>query len=214
MKREFCIEDIYENGGLDDKSKVYVKDMYNCFLEKYNYTLSDFNELCEMEQFGRKDVVMAIVLCDWAVESFDKVINSIRKEYRKTFPLSDDYKAAKEYVKTIWSFVLAHPFNTERHEKYDMDKKNAIVAVDIRVGISGIDIAFQANRRKRCLSLKGIEVKDKDDKYDIKITSYKKGNYKTSYNTFLSFNDMRQAMQIVFDEFKALDKHMSVTIAE
>lgn len=111
------------HGGIN-KNWIY-KDEFNDdlagdYLQKIEFSISDYNKELSIRKKEPKDIVFMIMLANWIKDTIDLLF----KTYKKGIVEGFQYKSLsneKAYLEAIRSFVVAHPMKTDRHKKFSLD---------------------------------------------------------------------------------------------
>lgn len=116
-----------------DKRWIYKDDLAcelaHDYLQKINYSMQDINNLlCENGQIEKRtDVIATIVMTDWIVESVRGYKSCLLSNLLDKFCFSrqEDLQKSHSFIKGIRSFIVAHPLDTNRHERFGTVKNLA-----------------------------------------------------------------------------------------
>lgn len=124
-----------------DRFGLYKQWIYdNCnymrmcnYMQKINYAIQDLNQIIEdLEKFDRRNIVYIITLVGWITDAIRDIKSIIRKDViaRFCFDKQELLKKHHDYYVAIRSFIVAHPLETTRHDKYGFN--GDFICVDIR----------------------------------------------------------------------------------
>lgn len=93
------------------------------YLQKMNFSIADLNKTFSKDSFDYKDIVFIICLVDWIGISISKIKGLFKNKIIDHFLFfnQNEFFVSKDYFKAIRSFVVAHPLETNRHNKYSFD---------------------------------------------------------------------------------------------
>lgn len=198
----------YEKGLL--KKWVYKSekeaDLVSDYLLKINYSINDINRQLDAK-LSMKEIVFVIVLIDWIMDCTNHIYQTLQKFVQKMNLEPDYLKNETNYFKAIRSFVVAHPVNTTRHEKFGLDGN--FICVDIRTKSNIVNL------------LKGDEVYSINLEYgfshginkedDIYLMCYSNRLDAYKYCKFITFNfeSVLDVARKYIEKITLLDKFMS-----
>ena len=114
-------------------------------LQKINYSIQDINGELTNNEFGMKEIVYIISLVDWIKDSYNRILGKIKKEVSQkyVYSKSSELKLAKDYFVAIRSYIVAHPMNTTRHNKFGFD--GDFVCIDLKTSDSPLMLLIREN---------------------------------------------------------------------
>ena len=191
---------------LADKNSDLIGDV----LQKITFSISDLNKEISNYRFSQKSIIYQIVLSSWILEGVEKLPNLLRDDLIHKFKYENqEYKKAKEYLKAVRSFVVAHPLQTFKHELYGFD--GDLVSTDIYSGITKT-ILFTKDERISVVRVSGIKnynsAYDGNPDYYLKAYSKKKDNSSFFVLIGFYFQDLFDSINHVLEYVSALDKFL------
>ena len=104
----------------------------NCekFLEKINFSISDYNSEVNIYEKEPKDIIFLIILANWIKDTIELLIKQVKKEVLLNFECKNLVEE-KAYIEAIRSFAVAHPMQTNRHNKFKFD--GSFICNDIEI---------------------------------------------------------------------------------
>lgn len=143
------------------------------YLQKINYSIQDFNrEITGCAKPTMKELVYLISLVDWIIDSIYQLRMLVGYNVLSDFSYKNENEVliARNYLKALRSFIVAHPLNTSDHPQYGFDGKK--ICIDIRNGTALSLRPFTQEDRWYHLTLEGLIDKGKDMEFDIIIMMY------------------------------------------
>lgn len=152
------------------KKWIYNNDINreNCgnYLQKINYSITDYNKELKIIKKEPKDIVYMIMLANWITETVDEYIKLVRADILQNFQY-EELKDEKKYLKAIRSFVVAHPLSTTRHEKYKLD--GGFICSDIVINDNCL---FSLLHEKDVYTINTFGLQSGKSKYDYLLKVY------------------------------------------
>lgn len=194
-------KNIYEKlRNLNDLKRGNVKGIYkqwiykskNNFhlscdcLQKICYSIDDINSELSSNEFAMKEIVFIISLVDWIKGSYTKIKSLIRDDIVQKFSYSkaNELEVAKEYFVAIRSYVVAHPMNTTKHNKFGLD--GDFICLDLRTAGSPISL-LAPDDKFFSIDYKGLH-KYRNKKHSHYLLSYSHSIDGNKYFNYLSFD--------------------------
>lgn len=183
------------------------------YLRKIDFCIQDLNrEIPNLDiDITMKEVVYVIVLVDWICEAVDSLHKILRKEVIDFLNIhnSDEIEQAKQFFKAIRSFVVAHPLNTNRHEKYGMD--GDLICVDIRSRNTMATKCCLRNSDWMFLKLDGLHENAQDKESDFVLFVYSQKIDQMRYFKYIraDFSDLYYVAQLQIERLYTLDSQLS-----
>lgn len=190
----------------DDLSRELAYD----FLLKINYSIQDINYLLDNNQQVEKrtDVISIIVMICWIVESVRQYKSCLLPNLLDNFYFSKQEDLSKSYlfIKAIRSFIVAHPLNTDKHEKFGFD--GDIICIDLR-NKKPVPLRYGNNDTKR-ISLDGIERCGAEQDSDLYLCTYsRKANAKFFQYYVVDFKEIIQVAKVYIEQLYEIDRYLS-----
>lgn len=181
------------------------------YMQKINYSIQDLNTEIEiMEKVTAKDIVYIISLVDWIIESCNAIIKEIKPDILDNFNYSKqtELNTAKEFLKALRSFVIAHPLSTDRHEKYGFDGN--FICIDISSSINPLLLINNHLEFFYHLDYEGIKSKtfDKDDNFYLHSYSEKDDGMKYQRVIGSQIELIYNVAELYIDNLYELDNYL------
>ena len=191
------------------------KDMFSLscdYCQKINCSIQDLNsEICNLHTPTTKEIVYIIVLVGWICEAVDMIHKMLRKEVIDHLGNNDDVerKRAEEYFRSIRSFVVAHPLNTNRHKMFGMD--GDLICVDLRSDISIYAKPFVKKEDLLFLDMDGLKEHTKDTSSDFVLHVYSKKRDGARFFKYIGANffDLYSVARLQIDRLYNLGKKLN-----
>lgn len=196
--------------GLCKKGHAISKVKYNLvrdYLEKINYAIIDMRH--ELNESCSNSVLICLIayVC-WIQES----VNGLKLCYKpyvfKDF-VFDNVLIDKNtsFLKAIRSFVLAHPFTTNRHSFYGFD--GTLRCVDIQPNGPYLFLPFDDNDDRYYIDVNGCTTYNNQD-VDYWLYIYNDKKYENQYHQYIgiSVDTICDVANCYIDYLHALNKHM------
>lgn len=202
----------YDHVGLYKKGHCVSIEKYNLacdYLEKINYSLQDIHT--ELQKTHDRSVLICVIayIC-WIQESVCELKGCYKPYVFEDFIFKNMGAITENtyFLKAIRSFVLAHPFTTDRHIKYGFD--GTIRCIDIRQRGSNVPFSFADNADKFYLDVCG-KVKYDNQDVDYWLYIYNDNKYQNKFKQYIgiSISSLCNIANDYIDYLYALDKHMS-----
>lgn len=196
-----------------DKRWIYKDDLAcelaHDYLQKINYSIQDINNLlCENGQIEKRtDVIATIVMTDWIVESVRGYKSCLLPNLLDNFCFSrqEDLQKSHSFIKGIRSFIVAHPLDTNRHEKFGFD--GDAICVDLRSG-KPVSLRHGGIDAKR-IGINGIEEYDAERDGDLYLFTYsKRTNAKFFRFLVIDFMEVIQIGEIYIEQLYEIDRYL------
>lgn len=174
-------------------------------LQKVNYSIQDINGELKNNEFGMKEIVYIISLVDWIKDSYTRILEKIKKEVAQKYVFSkpSELKLAKDYFVAIRSYIVAHPMNTTRHNKFGFD--GDFVCVDLTTNDS---LLMPLVRENQFFSVDYYGLHNgKNKKHKYYLLSYSNSMDKNKYSKYISFSidDILNVARLYIDALYELD---------
>lgn len=174
-------------------------------LQKINYSIQDINGELTNNEFGMKEIVYIISLVDWIKDSYTKILEKIKKEVAQKYVFSkpSELELAKGYFTAIRSYIVAHPMNTTRHNKFGFD--GDFVCVDLKTNDS---LLMPLVRENQFFSVDYYGLHNgKNKKHKYYLLSYSNSMDKNKYFKYISFSidDILNVARLYIDALYELD---------
>lgn len=155
-------------------------------LQKINYSIQDINGELTNNEFGMKEIVYIISLVDWIKDSYNRILGKIKKEVSQkyVYSKSSELKLAKDYFVAIRSYIVAHPMNTTRHNKFGFD--GDFVCIDLKTSDSPLMLLIRENQFFN-VDYYGLH-NGKNKKHKYYLLSYSNSMDKNKYFKYISFS--------------------------
>lgn len=198
---------LYKKGHCISVQKYHLVCDY---LEKINYSLQDIS--VELQKKPNRSVLICIIAyACWIQESVDELKKCYKSYVFNSF-LFDDIiiKENTDFLKAIRSFVLAHPFVTDRHKKYEFD--GTLRCIDIRENSQNNVFPFVKDVDKFYIDVTGKSAYS-NQKIDYWLYIYNDNEYENMFKQYIgiSIDTICKVVNDYIDYLYALDKHMSKT---
>lgn len=194
------------------KKWVYKENCYDKgldILQKISYAVQDINnEISSLENPHPKDIVYIITLVDWLSSAIYLLNNYLSDGILSNFVFSNQEELEKcnEYLKSLRSFVVAHPLKTDKHPKYGFDGK--YICVDVRPKIVTRDLIDPF--RNLVINLEGLHQCEVGEAGDYYLFVYsKEDNFRFFYTIACYFDDLYKVSQLYLNKLYELDKYLS-----
>lgn len=180
------------------------------YMQKINYSIQDLNQqIDEITDIQLKDVLFIIVLVDWIIDSYNAIEKRIKPQIIQKFSYrkETEFQNAKNYLKALRSFVVAHPLTTNRHSKFGFD--GDFICIDIGGNKSPI-IHFYPNDHFYFIDYNGIR-EEKVIESDFFLRAYSDKKDKMQYSKYIGCKccDIFNVAKLYIDKLYALDKYLS-----
>lgn len=155
-------------------------------LQKINYSIQDINGELTNNEFGMKEIVYIISLVDWIKDSYNRILGKIKNEVSQkyVYSKSSELKLAKDYFVAIRSYIVAHPMNTTRHNKFGFD--GDFVCIDLKTSDSPLMLLIRENQFFN-VDYYGLH-NGKNKKHKYYLLSYSNSMDKNKYFKYISFS--------------------------
>lgn len=182
----------------------------NC-LKKIKYCIDDLNqEIKFLTNNPIKEVVFIISLVDWILDAYNLICRLLKPDVIKSFIyLNEEAKQAEEYFKAIRSFVVAHPFSTNRHPQYGLD--GDMICLDIIRKDSPLVNMQPNNKNWLYIGIGQTQQYGKDIPHDFILVFYSKKIDESRFHKYMgaSYCDLYEVTKLYIDKLQALDKYLS-----
>lgn len=181
-------------------------------VQKINYSIQDLNhELDSLSDRPMKEVVFVISLVDWIREAYNSICKLLRPDVLTSFKYQNEAyaKKAKEYLKAIRSFVVAHPLNTNHHAEYGFD--GDMICVDIKSHKDRLALMLPNTDQWLYIGIEGVQEYGKDIPHDFLLMFYSKKMDKMRFFKYMgaSYSDLYEVARVYIDKLYALDKYLA-----
>lgn len=181
-------------------------------VQKINYSIQDLNhELDSLSDRPMKEVVFVISLVDWIREAYNSICKLLRPDVLTSFKYQNEAyaKKAKEYLKAIRSFVVAHPLNTNHHAEYGFD--GDMICVDIKSQKDRLALMLPHTDQWLYIGIEGVQEYGKDIPHDFLLMFYSKKMDKMRFFKYMgaSYSDLYEVARVYIDKLYALDKYLA-----
>lgn len=181
-------------------------------VQKINYSIQDLNhELDSLSDRPMKEVVFVISLVDWIREAYNSICKLLRPDVLTSFKYQNEAyaKKAKEYLKAIRSFVVAHPLNTNHHAEYGFD--GDMICVDIKSQKNRLALMLPNTDQWLYIGIEGVQEYGKDIPHDFLLMFYSKKMDKMRFFKYMgaSYSDLYEVARVYIDKLYALDKYLA-----
>lgn len=181
-------------------------------VQKINYSIQDLNhELDSLSDRPMKEVVFVISLVDWIREAYNSICKLLRPDVLTSFKYQNEAyaKKAKEYLKAIRSFVVAHPLNTNHHAEYGFD--GDMICVDIKSQKDRLALMLPNTDQWLYIGIEGVQEYGKDIPHDFLLMFYSKKMDKMRFFKYMgaSYSDLYEVARVYIDKLYALDKYLA-----
>ena len=174
-------------------------------LQKINYSIQDINGELTNNEFGMKEIVYIISLVDWIKDSYNRILGKIKKEVSQkyVYSKSSELKLAKDYFVAIRSYIVAHPMNTTRHNKFGFD--GDFVCIDLKTSDSPLMLLIRENQFFN-VDYYGLH-NGKNKKHKYYLLSYSNSMDKNKYFKYISFSidDILNVARLYINSIYELD---------
>lgn len=198
---------LYKKGHCISAPKYHLVCDY---LEKINYSLQDIS--AELQKKPDRSVLICIIAyACWIQESVDELKKCYKSYVFNSFLFNNVIiKENTDFLKAIRSFVLAHPFVTNRHKKYGFD--GTLRCIDIRENSKNIVLTFVNDVDKFYIDVNGKSVYSNQE-VDYWLYIYNENKYGNMLKQYIgiSIDTICKVVNDYIDYLYALDKHMSKT---
>lgn len=191
----------------DKKSMMFAFD----YLQKIKFSIQDLNKDLSELIIDNKSVVFIISCIDWidsGLNNFKKTIkDGIINEYK--FSNQTKYKLMNNYFKTVRSFIVAHPLETNRHKDLGFD--GTYICTDIYSKENSLGVLLFNNKSEVCKSLTFYGLDDFDERCDIILKTYSKKFYDGNYSMYIGIKleNIIDYCQLCIDELYDIDRFLS-----
>ena len=178
------------------------------YLEKINYSLQDITTELQKTP-SRSSLICIVAYACWIQESITELKKCYKSYVFNNFLFNDtNIKENTDFLKAIRSFVLAHPFATDRHKKYGFD--GTLRCIDIRENGQDVAFTFVKNEDKFYIDTNGKSAYN-NQKIDYWLYIYNDNTYKNMFKQYIgiSIDTICKIVNDYIDYLYALDKHMS-----
>lgn len=180
------------------------------YMQKINYSIQDLNQqIDEITEIRLKDVVFIIVLVDWIIDSYSAIEKRIKSQiiHNFSYQKETELQNAKNYLKALRSFAVAHPLATNRHSKFGFD--GDFICMDIGGNNSPI-IHLYPNNHFYFIDYNGIRA-EKEINSDFFLSAYSDKSDKMQYSKYIGCkcSDIFNVAKLYIDKLYALDKYLS-----
>lgn len=177
-------------------------------LQKINYSIQDINGELTNNEFGMKEIVYIISLVDWIKDSYNRILGKIKKEVSQkyVYSKSSELKLAKDYFVAIRSYIVAHPMNTTRHNKFGFD--GDFVCIDLKTSDSPLMLLIRENQFFN-VDYYGLH-NGKNKKHKYYLLSYSNSMDKNKYFKYISFSidDILNVARLYINSIYELDNFL------
>lgn len=178
------------------------------YMQKINFCIQDLNaERCNCQELTMKTIVYVTVLVDWLHEAVEAVEGMYREGVMDNFQYihNEELIKARNYLRAIRSFMVAHPLSTNRHPKYGFD--GDLICIDIRLPNEALSIVPESSFY--LLNHNG-QSQGKNDHADFYLYAYsRKVAHKVS-SVYIGcvMSDIYRVAEIFIDKLYAMDKYL------
>lgn len=210
-------------------SRIYVEHIDACgkekeqgkpmeviygYMAKIKFSITDANIILEGIEDEtlkpeRKDVVFLIAALSWIQESYELIERCLKPELKQEY--TEGFEQSKKYIKAIRSFLVAHPMNTNRHEKLGLD--GDLNCADIRPERN--HECLKELLSIGCFSLNGMKLLTRQEirqtiseekVFYVKIYSQKDDKEKSDRYIIFYYRDMCMAANAYIQQIHTIDK--------
>ena len=179
------------------------------YLQKVCVSIMDLNsEIKHLNKPEIKDIVFVITLVCWICEAKQAIYNKLRDEVKEYINLRDDEELIKanKYIKALRSFVIAHPLETTRHDKFGMD--GDLICIDFRRADDPICKLIDDPTFWFSLDIEGLHENATDEPSDFNLLVYSKKIDQMKYIKYIKvrFSDIYRVAELNIDYLYKLDK--------
>ena len=177
-------------------------------LQKFNYCIQDLNqELTSIDVLSTKSIVYIITLVTWISEA----MYSLKKRYRSIvmaefcYSRENELKQARDYLKALRSFAIAHPLKTEQHSDYGMD--GSLICIDIV--LPSRSLSLHLDEHFRTLNHAGLH-EAKPTQADFYLHAYSREIEHEVHSVYIgcTLSDIYHVGELYIDKLYALDRYL------
>lgn len=178
------------------------------YMQKINFCIQDLNaERCNCQELTIKTIVYVTVLVDWLQEAVEAVESMYREGVLDSFQYihNGDLINARNYLRAIRSFMVAHPLSTNRHPKHGFD--GDLICIDIRLPNESLSLVPESSFY--LLNHKG-QIQGRNDHADFYLYAYsrKVAHKVSSVYIGCELSDIYRVAEIYIDKLYAMDRYL------
>ena len=155
-----------------------------------------------------KELIYIISLTDWICESFIEIKRLIIKDVVKDFTFSKEQELiiARNYLKALRSFVIAHPLSTNQHKQFGFDGN--FICIDF-CSPTNSTLIIKSEDSFYHLDYSGL-IKGKDDTDDYFLRSYSERDNGMKYTREIGCKliDIYRVAELYVEAIYELDKYL------
>lgn len=180
------------------------------YLQKICFSICDLNKVLSKKSFDYKDIVFIICLVDWIRESVNCIWTLFKKGILDDFSFfsQEALAKAKDYFVAIRSFVVAHPLETNRHDKFSLD--GTYICLDLFQDDNPmIEATNDHDEKFRFLDYDGMH--EGYAKNDFYLKAYSSKYYQNQFFLLIGFylEDIVRYARLCVQKIYELDKFLS-----
>lgn len=180
------------------------------YLEKVKFSIEDLNSTFEKDDFSYKDIVFVICLVDWIRESVNCIKKAFKMDILEEFAFSSNeiISDAKDYFVAMRSFIVAHPLETNRHNKFSLDGN--YICVDLVPNDSMIIKLTSGHEEAfRYMDYKGMH--NGETNSDFYLKTYASDFYSNKFFVHIGFRleDIVKYARLCIQEIYEMDRYLS-----
>lgn len=192
------------------------------YRRKISWSIEDIRKCCE-DVNSRPNIIFIIAATCWIMDATEhfisksdnkkSILSAVRRDVLDCFEYNkkDIFDRNKQYIKTLRSFVLAHPLDTtdKRHAKYKLDGK--YIAVDIAGTCNSIQYKLMSKSKLGRYAFKHLSpdgMINECTESDIFICSCSTDDECKMTWIGFSLNDVVNTINLCTDSLRELDKYL------